>query len=223
MVLGLDLFSGLLLQPRAQLQLSTSTCVPHLVGIWVLLDVPPLVPPIKIRLRRLMVPGVLKFLQFCEMCPQPGASTVLHVNFTSMASGMCLKALFQLWLFAAAIFAMSSQFGSQVRCSWRRLRKGLQLVRLCSHSALPWRRSFVWGLRSRCFSTCFRSHGPATVLNVFVSHASWASGMRLTSLSWLLTALGTNSLFQLLAFKPCSNIGPSTQIWISGLNVFCVV
>ena len=45
------------LRPRAQLQLSTSICVPHLEGIRGAFDVPPLVPHI-----------------ICEMSPQLGAS-----------------------------------------------------------------------------------------------------------------------------------------------------
>ena len=82
----------------AQLQLSTSFCVPHLEGIGDVL-VPPLVPHIN-----KFTFGSEASLFRDEAAALP--TTVLHINFTSMASGMCPKpcssfgfqAMFQQWL-----------------------------------------------------------------------------------------------------------------------------
>ena len=84
-----SMFSELFLRPRAQLQLSTSICVPHLEGIRGAFDVPPLVPHI-----------------ICEMSPQLGASYSSPRQFHLSGTRDVSKALSQLWL--------SNQVGSRV-------------------------------------------------------------------------------------------------------------
>ena len=118
---GLD-FSELFLQQRAQLQLSTSICVPHLEGIRDVLGVPSLVPHMNLRLRLPSAwgppfPAVgSEALMFSEMSPQPGASYGSPRQFYLDGVRDVSKALFQLWLFTEAMFQqwLSSQLGSQV-------------------------------------------------------------------------------------------------------------
>ena len=117
-------FSDLFPQPRAQLQLSTSTCVPHLVRVWIALDVPPLVP-----------------------------ATIFHVNFTLIASGICFKALFQVWLLAEAM--LQHAVGTFPKDS-------TDLVQLC-HSV-----NYV--LRPRSFRVISAATCPAAALHVSVPY-----------------------------------------------------
>ena len=82
-------FSELFLQPRAQLQLSTSTHVPFLVGFRDVLDVPSLA-----RFNGAWRPQLgLRPRCFPRSVSTQLPASVPHVNFTSVASRTCPRAL----------------------------------------------------------------------------------------------------------------------------------
>ena len=92
------------------------------------------------------VPPVLR-------CPQLVPATVLHVNFTSVASVMCPEDLFQVWLFTVLMFQhwLSSEVSgvcSLLACSFCASGDSCILATSLSRSSL------LWGIRGQLEVRC---------------------------------------------------------------------